>query len=178
MQRNTSTTSNQAKRSTTAQASRTPGRQSRAANPQVHRTAATQAERMGSAMNTSGSAGTVTCRKCKSTQVVANKKGYSFAKMFITLGWMALLPILIIIGGVFLIAYAAILTPVNIADSAVTNDSNSNSSETWVAIIGILCWISISLSLPVSILVGFIGRNEIINGCMNCGFKWAPAKKK
>lgn len=42
---------------------------------------------------------------------------------------------------------------------------------------GIICWISICLSLPVSILVGFVGRSEIVNGCMNCGFKWRPSKK-
>ncbi|MNW69749.1 hypothetical protein D3C74_488320 [compost metagenome] len=38
--------------------------------------------------------------------------------------------------------------------------------------------ISFILALPVSILVGFVGRSEIVNGCMNCGFKWRPAKRK
>ncbi|QGQ99950.1 hypothetical protein EHS13_04380 [Paenibacillus psychroresistens] len=47
-----------------------------------------------------------------------------------------------------------------------------------IAVFGILCWASISLSLPVAILVGFAGRSNIINACMNCGFKWAPSKKK
>ncbi|RKN84081.1 hypothetical protein D7M11_15790 [Paenibacillus ginsengarvi] len=47
-----------------------------------------------------------------------------------------------------------------------------------IAVIGVICWISISLSLPVSILVGFVGRSEIVNGCMNCGFKWTPARRK
>ncbi|QDS36192.1 hypothetical protein FPS98_20465 [Brevibacillus brevis] len=51
-------------------------------------------------------------------------------------------------------------------------------AEILLAIIVIICKFSISLSIPVSILVGFVGRNEIVNGCMNCGFKWSPAKKK
>ncbi len=50
--------------------------------------------------------------------------------------------------------------------------------EGLIAFIGIICGISVSLSLPVSILVGFVGRSEIVNGCMNCGFKWRPAKRK
>ncbi|MFB5760914.1 hypothetical protein [Paenibacillus medicaginis] len=161
MQRNTSTTSNQAKRAATPQANRTAGRQSGAANSQVHRTAAAQDERMGSPMNVSGSAGSVACRKCKSTQVVANKKGYSFAKMFITLGWMGVLPLLIVVCGSMLIFLTVPMI-----------------NEGLLYTVYILCGISILFSVPVSILVGFISRNEIINGCMNCGFKWAPAKKK
>lgn len=34
--------------------------------------------------------------------------------------------------------------------------------EGLIAFIGIICGISISLSLPVSILVGFVGRSEIL----------------
>lgn len=52
-----------------------------------------------------------------------------------------------------------------------------SSSKVIAAIGGIGVFIA-SLSLPVSILVGFVGRSTLINGCMNCGFKWTPAKKK
>ncbi|MBY0083926.1 hypothetical protein H7K37_02035 [Brevibacillus brevis] len=58
------------------------------------------------------------------------------------------------------------------------NQSPYDLTEIILAIIVIICQISIGLSIPVSILVGFVGRNEIVNGCMNCGFKWSPAKKK
>ncbi|TPG89213.1 hypothetical protein EEL32_06915 [Brevibacillus laterosporus] len=47
-----------------------------------------------------------------------------------------------------------------------------------ITFFGIICNISLVLSIPVSILVGFVGRSEIVIGCMNCGFKWTPAKKK
>ncbi|MEK4664618.1 hypothetical protein MHH93_22305 [Priestia sp. FSL H7-0729] len=50
--------------------------------------------------------------------------------------------------------------------------------EGLIAIIGVIFGISIFISLPVSILIGFVGRGEIVNGCMNCGFKWRPAKRK
>ncbi|MBH0331722.1 hypothetical protein ABH14_18450 [Brevibacillus brevis] len=106
------------------------------------------------------------CRKCKSPQIVANKKGYSFVNLFKTLGWMVLLPTLLLII-VALLAWVLLM-----------NKSPYDLTEILLAIIMIICQISISLSIPVSILVGFVGRNEIVNGCMNCGFKWSPAKKK
>jgi hypothetical protein len=90
--------------------------------------------------------------------------------MFKTLGWMALLPLLVVIIGVFLMQ----LLIMNIKSGG----SGIGVSEGLIAVIGIVCWISISLSLPISILVGFIGRSELVNGCMSCGFKWTPAKRK
>ncbi|QLG42562.1 hypothetical protein HW560_01325 [Paenibacillus sp. E222] len=58
------------------------------------------------------------------------------------------------------------------------SSTGSEAFESLLTIIGVICGISIFVSLPVSILVGFVGRSEIVNGCMNCGFKWRPAKRK
>lgn len=52
------------------------------------------------------------------------------------------------------------------------------SSSKLIGAIGGIGMFIMSLSLPVSILVGFVGRSTLINGCMNCGFKWTPAKRK
>jgi len=56
--------------------------------------------------------------------------------------------------------------------------SVSDGSRAFMQIFIALGAISFFLSLPVSILVGFGGRSEIVNGCMNCGFKWRPAMRK
>lgn len=90
--------------------------------------------------------------------------------MFKTLGWMVLLPLLVVIIGVFVTYF--------IMWNMKSGGNGVGVSEGLIAFISIVCWISISLSLPVSILVGFIGRSELVNGCMNCGFKWTPAKKR
>lgn len=193
MQRDTRTTFNQPNRSTPTQANRTVGGQYRAVNgqsrtasgqsrttsSQVNRTTPSQAGGAGSQPNTVNNvnANAVTCRKCKSQQIVANKRGYSFANMFITLGWMALLPLILVIGGTLGATYLMMNMDVSIGGSG-TSSVSGGAFDAVIAIIGIMCWISFSLSLPVSILVGFIGRSEIVNGCMNCGFKWRPGKKK
>lgn len=163
-QRTSRTTLNQPNKSAANQANRAAGGQTRPAVSQVNR--ATSQGGAGSQNNGTNSVNTVLCRKCKSPQIVANKKGYSFVNLFKTLGWMVLLPTLLLII-VALIGWVLLM-----------NKSPYDLTEIILAIIMIICQISISLSIPVSILVGFVGRNEIVNGCMNCGFKWSPAKKK
>lgn len=143
----------------------TPTQQNRSTSPQANRATGTLAKPTGNPPNGTGTANAVVCQKCKSPQIVANKRGYSFANMFKTLGWMALLPLLVLVIGVFGTTYLMFNSVFSI-------------HEGLIAFIAIICWISLSLSLPVSILVGFAGRNEIVNGCMNCGFKWTPARKK
>ncbi|WP_270169846.1 hypothetical protein [Paenibacillus sp. SYP-B4298] len=103
----------------------------------------------------------VLCRKCKSQQVVANKRGYSFANMFKTLAIMILLGILPIV----LTGFAFV-------------SSTSDRLYALLQVFSSLGMLSLFLSLPLGIIVGFAGRNDIVNGCMNCGFKWRPAKKK
>lgn len=136
---------------------------------QTNRTIVNQAGRASSQSNTANDVNSVTCRKCRSQQIVANKRGYSFSNMFKTLGWMGLLPLILVLVGT-VGAYIFM-------QSARIDSGGSEGTDGFI-IIGIICWISISLSLPVSILVGFVGRSEIVNGCMNCGFKWRPSKKK
>lgn len=95
----------------------------------------------------------VVCRKCKSTQVVANKRGYSFGKMFKTL----------LITFVICIALAIFFPSLD----NVSGGGNLN-------IIGVLLFY---IGFPVAIIRGFIGRSDIVNGCMNCGNKWIAGKK-
>ncbi|CAM3464405.1 LITAF domain-containing protein [Marinicrinis lubricantis] len=163
MQRDTRTTFNQPNRSAPAQANRAVSGQSRAASPQVNRATVSQAGGAGGQSGGTGNVNAVACRKCKSQQVVANKRGYSFAKLFITLGLMIVIGILLTMLSSVMLWYSSIA-------SSVTG--------TAVGAFGIIGVISMSLALPVSILVGFVGRSEIVNGCMNCGFKWRPAKRK
>ncbi len=137
----------------TVQTNRAVSGQSRTTSPQASSTKSVNA---------------VICRKCKSQQIVANKRGYSFANMFKTLGWMGLFPLILVLVG-FIGTY--LLT-------RYVRVGSGGGFEGILLIIGIICWISISFSLPVSILVGFAGRSEIVNGCMNCGFKWRPANRK
>lgn len=159
----TRTTGNQTNRSTPAQTNRAVSGQSRAASPQVNRTTINQVGGAGSQSNTTNNVNAVACRKCKSQQVVANKRGYSFSKLFITLGLMIVIGILLTILSSVMLWYSSVA-------SSVTG--------TALGAFGIIGVISMSIALPVSILVGFIGRSEIVNGCMNCGFKWSPAKRK
>lgn len=99
------------------------------------------------------SGSSVLCRKCKSDQIVANRRGFSFRKMFITL-------ILTFVACMAL----AILFP---SLDNVSGGGNLN-------IIGVLLFY---IGFPVAIIRGFIGRNDIVNGCMNCGNKWVAGKK-
>nr|WP_260866474.1 hypothetical protein [Paenibacillus xylanexedens] len=150
------------------------------ASPQVNRTVG-QVEGTGSQLNTAIKVNAVACRKCKSQQVVANKRGYSFANMFKTMGWMWLLPLVLVLGfTMWAVNYnmnVQIGSDVSSKGSGVSS-TGSEALEILVTIIGVICGISIFVSLPVSILIGFVGRSEIVNGCMNCGFKWRPAKRK
>ncbi len=157
MQSTTRSTANQPNRTTSAQA---------------NRAIESQAGGAGRQSNTANKA--VACRKCKSQQVVANKRGYSFANMFKTLGWMGLFPLLLVLIGMIVAFY--VQTNINVSSSG--SSTGDGPFGAIVAIIGVICGISIFISLPVSILVGFAGRSEIVNGCMNCGFKWRPAKRK
>jgi hypothetical protein len=75
VQRTTRTTGNQPNRSTPTQANRTVSGQTRVTNPQVNRTTVSQTGGAGSSSNSSGTGNTVVYRKCKSAQIVANKKG-------------------------------------------------------------------------------------------------------
>ncbi|WP_337034127.1 hypothetical protein [Paenibacillus illinoisensis] len=169
MQRTTRSSVNQPNRTTSA-----PARvQSREANPQVNRIVG-QVEGTGSQLNTANKVNAVACRKCKSQQVVANKRGYSFANMFKTMGWMWLLPLVLVLG----FTMWAFYYNMNVQVGSGVSSTGSEALESLLTIIGVICGISIFVSLPVSILVGFVGRSEIVNGCMNCGFKWRPAKRK
>ncbi|EFU42323.1 hypothetical protein PVOR_08585 [Paenibacillus vortex V453] len=110
--------------------------QSRAASLQVNRTVG-QAEGTGSQSNSTNTVNAVTCRRCKSQQVVANKRGYSFANLFKTLGIMILFGILIIVSSYLFSMYSV-----------------SDGSRAFMQIFIALGAISFFLSLPVSILVG------------------------
>ncbi len=106
---------------------------------------------------TSNNSNTVVCRKCRSTQVVANKRGYSFLRMFLWLG--------IMLGGtVVFFMIGEFLASIKKVDMI-----------TGIPEIMFLLWF---FSVPVAIIAGFVGRNAIVNGCMNCGHKWMPVKKK
>lgn len=106
--------------------------------------------------------------------MVANKRGYSFANMFKTLDWMGLLPLVLVLVGT--IGAFSFMMHVDVGSGGSSTGDEAFGSL--VTFIGVICGISIFAFLPVSILVGFIGRNEIVNGCINCGFKWRPAKRK
>jgi len=100
----------------------------------------------------------ILCKKCKSNQVVANKRGYSFGLMFKVLFSM--------IGiGVLLLIISRLL--------GALMDDVLNLYIILVVPVA-LCFF---LSLPTALLCGFIGRGDIVNGCMSCGNKWKPGKK-
>ncbi|WP_010097345.1 hypothetical protein [Ornithinibacillus scapharcae] len=97
--------------------------------------------------------GKVLCKKCKSNQIVANKRGYSFRKMFNSL----LITIIICFA-------LAIFFP---SLDNVEGPGNLN----------IIGFILFYIGFPVAIIRGFIGRSDIVNGCMNCGNKWIAGGK-
>lgn len=148
----------------------------RTTSAQANRAIESQTGGAGRQSNTANKA--VVCRKCKSQQVVANKRGYSFANMFKTLGWMGLFPFLLVVIGTVVIMYVQSNARIEIGGISSGSSTGDEPFGAIFAIIGVLCGISMFTSLPVSILVGFAGRSEIVNGCMNCGFKWRPAKRK
>ena len=165
MQRTTGTRLNPPNKSSAYQGNKTASDQTRAAGSQINRVSGAQAAGARKQGDGTRNEHTVVCRKCKSPQIVANKRGYSFANFFKTLGWMALLPLLLLILGAFLSETIMWKTDLPIIDDLIDG-------------IVIICYFSLKLSLLVSILVGFVGRSEIVNGCMNCGFKWRPGKRK
>lgn len=159
MQRNTRPTVNQPRKTTSTSANTAVSGQSKANSPQINRASTSQARGAGSQTSTTNKV--VICRKCKSQQVVANKRGYSFANLFKTLGIMILVGVLCVVASGTLFLY-----------------SNTNGAAAVLQIFSVVGVLSFSLSLPVSILMGFVGRGNLVNGCMNCGFKWIPAKRK
>lgn len=165
MQRSTKATVNRSTRPTTAQAgNKSVSHQARSAGSQINKAASNAARGAVNESNITGQAKVIVCRKCKSPQVVANKRGYSFAKMFATFGIMVLVGILLIFLSIFLSGLGLL-------------NGDGASSVLYMAS-GIMGFICLFFSILVSILVGFVGRSNIVNGCMNCGFKWTPAKKK
>jgi len=98
----------------------------------------------------------VVCRKCKSDQIVANKRGYSIGLMFKVL--FSMVGIGIALGFIFFLLESAI------------GDWLTFYTFPIVALI-------LFLSLPISLLCGFNGRNSLVNGCMKCGNKWIAGKK-
>ncbi|MCC2386704.1 hypothetical protein NST86_30340 [Bacillus sp. FSL L8-0199] len=91
----------------------------------------------------------VVCRKCKSDQIVGNKRGYNFKRMFLILFLM--LATLIAIG-------------------IVSRHSPLQDMAAFVVFLMML------LGAPITLFSGFIGRKNIVNGCMNCGHTWMPKK--
>ncbi|MFF2479979.1 hypothetical protein [Paenibacillus sp. NPDC058071] len=157
MQQTTRPPSNQPNRSTSVQANRTVNNQSRLASP--------VGQAGGNSSNHAGNINTIVCRRCKSPQIVANKKGYNFASLFITLGIMIVFGILLAALPVFLVMDVSTYMG---SGSAMFNIS---------MVLFVLGLISLFLALPVGILVGFAGRSTLVNGCMNCGYKWTPGSK-
>lgn len=95
----------------------------------------------------------VICKKCKSNQIVSNKRGYSFKRMFlVTL-------LLFVIGIIFL---------------SLSFSLNYYSRDLFY-IFYVPSFLSF-LALPIGIITGFFGRSNLVNGCMNCGHKWMPGR--
>ncbi|MFW5436729.1 hypothetical protein [Paenibacillus apiarius] len=164
-QRTTGTRLNPPNKSSAYQGNTTGSGQTRTAGSQINRVSGAQAAGARTHGDGTRNEHTIVCRKCKSPQIAANKRGYSFVNFFKTLGWMALLPLLIIILGTVVL-------------NAIMWKTDLRINDDLIGVIGLICYFSLSLSLPVSFFVGFVGRGEIVNGCMNCGFKWTPGKRK
>lgn len=159
MQSNTRPSVNQPRKTSSATANTAVSDQPKANSPQINRATASQARGAGSHTSTTNKV--VICRKCKSQQVVANKRGYSFANLFKTLGTMILVGILSVV-----------------ASGTTLLFGNMNGVSAFLEIVGGIGVLAFFLSLPAGILMGFVGRSNLVNGCMNCGFKWIPAKRK
>ncbi|PDZ06607.1 hypothetical protein COE20_09085 [Bacillus cereus] len=89
----------------------------------------------------------VLCRKCKSNQIVGNRRGYNFRRVFSFLFFLFAL-----------ILFSALLP-----------------NEYYEISQGIIL-ISVILGFPATIISGLVGRKNIVNGCMNCGHTWMPKK--
>lgn len=90
----------------------------------------------------------VVCRKCKSDQIVGNKRGYNFKRMF-------------------LILFLMVVAFLSLGFLALLLESR---------LVAIVVGFIMFLGLPLGIFSGFIGRKNIVNGCMNCGYTWMPKK--
>ncbi|PFF69657.1 hypothetical protein CN339_28685 [Bacillus thuringiensis] len=101
----------------------------------------------------------VVCRKCKSDQIVGNKRGYNFKRAFFIL--FLLLGTLITIGIVSNFLYV------------IVSRNSINGVVGLSAIVGLLILL---LGPPITLFSGFVGRKNIVNGCMNCGHTWMPKK--
>ncbi|MHA4046560.1 hypothetical protein COK91_29090 [Bacillus cereus] len=95
----------------------------------------------------------VVCRKCKSDQIVGNKRGYNFKRMFLILFLML-----------------ATLIAIRIVVEIVPRHSPLQDMALFVVFLMML------LGAPITLFSGFIGRKNIVNGCMNCGHTWMPKK--
>ncbi|EOO24683.1 hypothetical protein ICM_05035 [Bacillus cereus BAG1X2-3] len=98
----------------------------------------------------------VVCRKCKSDQIVGNKRGYNFKRMFLILFLM-------------LATLIAGLTSISV-DDIIPISSLLRGIAIFIAGFIML------LGAPITLFSGFIGRKNIVNGCMNCGNTWMPKK--
>lgn len=101
----------------------------------------------------------VICKKCKSPQIVANKRGFSFARMFITL---------------FLILVIGILYSMSIVYVVSSTLDLPDFTVKLIEVFGMLLFL---MGIPLPLIMGFMGRSKIVNGCMNCGNKWMPGKR-
>lgn len=100
----------------------------------------------------------VVCSKCKSDQVVGNKRGYNFKRMFLILFLMVTTFILLAFLDFQIIHSPS--SPFHVINRPIT----------------IVAEFIMALGLPISLFSGFIGRKNIVNGCMNCGHMWMPKK--
>ncbi|MGA4487140.1 hypothetical protein ACPA3B_27710 [Bacillus bombysepticus] len=98
----------------------------------------------------------VVCRKCKSDQIVGNRRGYNFKRMFLILFLM--------------------LATLIIALASMSVDDIIPIGSPLRSIVIFIAQCIMGLGLPISLLSGFIGRKNIVNGCMNCGHTWMPKK--
>ncbi|MHA4046532.1 hypothetical protein [Bacillus cereus] len=98
----------------------------------------------------------VVCRKCKSDQIVGNKRGYNFKRMFLIL-FLMLATLIISLASMSLDDIIPIGSPLH-------------------SIVIFISQCIMGLGLPIILFSGFIGRKNIVNGCMNCGHTWMPKK--
>ena len=101
----------------------------------------------------SNTAKQIVCKKCKSTQITGQRRGFSFGKFFLCLSLLLILPIIVSVG---------------------TFSIDSDAVYNLFAVIGLILFFMI---VPLAIILGLSGRKRIVNGCMNCGYKWFAGKK-
>jgi hypothetical protein len=102
----------------------------------------------------------VVCRKCKSDQIVGNKRGYNFKRTFLILFLL-------------LVTFITIGIVSNFVHDIVPQNSSLRDINIRVALVA---FIIILLVAPITLFSGFVGRKNIVNGCMNCGHTWTPKK--